>query len=401
MMKILQLCNRIPWPLTDGGNIATWNLSHALENKGHLVTLACLNTRKHYQNHEVLTGKVSNFFCVDIDTSVHWIQAAKNIFSAVPYIAERFISEDYKNALCKHLDEHTYDIIQIEGLYMAAYIKQIRTKSNAIIILRAHNVEYKIWERLASTGILSPKSIYLRLMANSLKIYEIKMLNQADAVLFFTSQDQKSAIDAGLNVKSEIIPAGVDFPHIRGQVGIESSGIPIVGFLGSLDWQPNQDAVLWFVQEIFPLIRKSIPNVQFHLAGRNMPKDFLKGLNMEGIHYLGAIPDAWQFLQSLTCMVVPLRSGAGMRLKILEAMAAACPVISTYIGAEGIQALPDTHICIANDADQFASQTLKVLHSQQVQRTLSQNALKLMHDVYAWDKIADRTIQFYSQCRQN
>jgi polysaccharide biosynthesis protein PslH len=401
MMKILQLCNRIPWPLTDGGNIATWNLSHALENKGHLVTLACLNTQKHYQKHEVLTGKVSNYFCVDIDTSVHWIQAAKNILSPVPYIAERFISDDFKNALCRHLDEYTYDIIQIEGLYMAAYIKQIRTKSNAIIMFRAHNVEHKIWERLASTATLSPKSIYLHLMANSLKIYEIKMLNQADAVLFFTPQDQKSAIDAGLKVKSEIIPAGVDFPHIQGQLGIESPEIPIVGFLGSLDWQPNQDAVLWFVQEIFPLIRKSIPNVQFHLAGRNMPKDFLKGLNMEGIQYLGEIPDAWQFLQSLTCMVVPLRSGAGMRLKILEAMAAACPVISTYIGAEGIQALPDTHICIANDADQFAFQTLKVLQSQQVQRALSQNALKLMHDVYAWDKIADRTIQFYFQCLQN
>jgi len=202
-------------------------------------------------------------------------------------------------------------------------------------------------------------------------------------------------------VKSEIIPAGVDIPVLNNQMTIKSSGNPIVGFLGSLDWQPNQDAVLWFVQEIFPLIRKSIPNVQFHLAGRNMPQDFLNGLNMEGIHYLGEIPDAWQFLQSLTCMVVPLRSGAGMRLKILEAMAAACPVISTHIGAEGIQALPDTHICIANDAQQFAFQTLNVLQSPQVQSDLSKNALELMRDIYAWDKIADRTIQFYFQCLQS
>ena len=197
MMKILQLCNRIPWPLTDGGNIATWNLSHALENKGHRVTLGCLNTQKHYQKHEVLSGKVSNYFCIDIDTSVHWMQAAKNIISPVPYIAERFISEDFKKALCRHLDEHTYDIIQIEGLYMAAYVKEIRSRSKAIIVLRAHNVEYKIWERLASTAPIGPKGIYLRLMANSLKIYETKMLNLEDAVLYLTTQDQKYANDAG------------------------------------------------------------------------------------------------------------------------------------------------------------------------------------------------------------
>jgi glycosyltransferase involved in cell wall biosynthesis len=398
-MRILQLCNRIPWPLTDGGNIATWNLSHALESKGHSVTLACLNTQKHFQNHNILKGKASDYFCVDIDTSVNWKAAAVNLFSSVPYIAERFVSDAFRNALRIHLKSNRYDVIQIEGLYMAAYITDIRACTNTTVVFRAHNVEFIIWQRLAATSVIGLKRMYLTLMAKSLQRYEKAMWNQADAVMFFTPQDQQWALEAGLQVKSEVIPAGVNMPDESSPA--EDNSIPVIGFLGSMDWQPNQDAVKWFLNEIFPLVRKQLPNAEFHFAGRNMPADFLPSLPDEGVHFLGSIPDAFAFLQSLTCMVVPLRSGAGMRLKILEAMAAGCPVISTSVGAEGIHTAHGVHILFADTPTDFGNEVLKVLQSEAIRNLLRKNAQILMETQYSWNRIADQTLQYYSQCVRN
>jgi len=392
-VNILQLVNRIPYPLTNGGNIATWNLSLALENLGNKITLACLNTKKHYQTPDILKGKVNQFLAIDIDTSIHPMKAALNLFSPIPYIAERFISDEFKVMLSELLRQNTFDIIQLEGLYMAVYLPEIRKYTNSPVVLRAHNIEYKIWERIAANTRNPLKKLYFMGMSVSLKKYEKRILNQVDGVLYFTDEDYRWAQTAGVNTRSVVIPAGVDLEAFS--VGPQMHYPVSMGFLGSLDWRPNQDAVCWFVSEILPLIQKKVPEVKFYIAGKHMPLHLLKELSHASVIYLGEIPDAAQFLKSLDLMVVPLRSGGGMRLKILEGMAASRAIVSTSIGAEGIQVQSGEHLILEDEKEGFAKACIDILQDQQFRTRLGNSGHKQAEKKYSWHNIAGETHLFY------
>lgn len=392
-MKILQLVNRIPYPLTDGGNIATWNLAQALEKQGHQITMACLNTRKHYQNPAVIQHKLYKTAAVNLNTDIHLLNLIQNLFSPIPYIAERFISEEFKSLLKKLLKDEKYDLIQAEGLYMCAYADTIRACSDAPFVLRAHNIEYKIWERLAKNTTQPFKKFYLERMFISLKKYESQCFQKMDAILFFTPEDQKWAYEMGYSGISEIIPSGVDIDtfEYKGTPRLPAS----IGFLGSLEWRPNQDAVRWFISEIFPEIKKQIPEATFYLAGKNMPDHLLKDLNLNGVIYMGQVPDAAKFLHSLEVFVVPLRSGGGMRLKILEGMAASSCILSTDIGAEGIE-IQDTHEFLrGNTASELAQKACYLLQNPLIRKSLSEKASLVAKSRYGWDAISRRTSEFY------
>ena len=191
-MRILQLTNKTPWPPTDGGAIATLNLSKGFFLLGNPVTILAMNTEKHFTRLEDIPEHLAaqiRFKLVDVPARITFLGAMGNLlFSDLPYNATRFISEDYSKALIELLKEEEFDVIQLEGLYMCPYIPLIRKHSKALIAYRAHNIEYEIWER-AQKVASGFQRFYLNLLAKRIKQFGMSYLNTYDVVVAITDRD--------------------------------------------------------------------------------------------------------------------------------------------------------------------------------------------------------------------
>lgn len=382
-MRLLQICNKTPWPAKDGGCIAMNLISQGLINKGHQVKILAFNLKKNFTADfpETYLQK-TNIETVPLDTSIKILDAFLNLFSKKSFHIERFRKSEFENLIIKTLQEQDYDIIQLESLFVTPYIETIRKYTNAPIVLRAHNIEHLIWERMAHSTKNPLKKVYLKLLAQRLKKYELETLKKLDGIAAITE------IDAEFFRKQSSIPA-LSFP-----VGIEEfpakshlgNSEKKLFHLGSMDWMPNQEGVKWLLDHVWPLVFKQHPDALLLLAGRNMPS-WLSGTQLPGVEIVGEVEDANQFIIKSGIMVVPLLSGSGMRVKIIEGLAAGKPIVSTSIGAEGIPVSHTNNILIADMAEDFAHAICSLLEDAELQQKLSINAMKL-----AKEKLLNKTI---------
>lgn len=398
-MRILQLTNKTPWPPTDGGAIATLTLSKGFFLLGNQVTILAMNTEKHATTMEDIPEHLAaqiRFKLVDVPAKITFWGALGNLlFSDLPYNATRFISEEYSNALIKLLDEEEFDVIQLEGLYLCPYIPLIRKHSKAVIAYRAHNIEHEIWERTKQVASGFHR-LYLTLLAKRIKKFGLSYLNAYDVLVSITDRDGEYLDRIG-NVK----------PRITSQTGIDLSSLvptakdlefPSIFHIGSLEWGPNQEGLLWFLKECWPLITKKYPEVTFYVAGRNAPQWLASKLRkITNVVFLGEIDDAYQFMNSKAIMMVPLRSGSGMRIKIVEGMALGKAIVSTTIGVEGIAATNREQILIANEPTEFLQAVTELIEDKELYKKICKNAVEFICDKFDNLAIASSLIDFYKE----
>ncbi|KAA9326017.1 glycosyltransferase family 4 protein [Adhaeribacter soli] len=350
-MKILQLCPRIPYPPHDGGAIAMYDVTSNLAAEGHEVTLLAINTPKHFQPASVMEN-VARVIAIPVNTDLSKRKAFLNLFKSVPYNLERFISREVESALTELLQKETFDIIQVEGLFMAYYVDVIRKYSKAPVIMRSHNVEYLIWERLAANEQSLLKKAYLKYLANGMKSFEKSYLNKFDAIASITEEDKIRMRELGCTVPIEFIPAGVEMA--RFQLNPEIKAKPKSLFIiSSLNWLPNLEGIDWFLENVWKTVAKTLPNLELHIAGKSPPEHLLK-LDLPNVFVHGFVPSAPEFMQQYDIMLVPLLSGGGMRIKIIEGMALGKCILTTPVGAEGISVEPGKEIYISDKAESWA-----------------------------------------------
>lgn len=359
-MRVLQLCNKPPYPPRDGGSLAMFNLACSLQNLGHQVSVLTMFTRKHRltsgQSQEF--SRIMEVHSVYVDTTPSPFRIITNlIFSDMPYHVERFFSKTFENELCRMLKTSSFDVIQLEGLYLTGYIPAIRNNSDALIVLRAHNVEYEIWERMVQGETNIFRRAYFRILAKRIKNYEQQILNQYDILVPITTRDLDHFSAMGNTKPAHVCNAGVNIDYKTGSKEIQVEQYPSTTaslfFIGSLDWIPNQEGLLWFVNRVFPLIHHQFPAVKFHIAGRNAPQSLQKSLNYPGILFHGEVADARVFMAKHQISIAPCFSGSGMRIKIIESMVLGKAVVTTTLGAEGLNAVHNENIIIADDAGDF------------------------------------------------
>ena len=353
-MKILILSPKVPYPPKDGGAIATLGLARGLAQLGAEITILCLNTSKHFSNTSAIPEKISslmNIIEVFHDTEIRFTKALYNlIFSQEPYNGTRFISSRFESKLTTLLKENKYDIVQIEGPYMGYYIPVIRKHSKARIAIRAHNVEHQIWARKSANEPNIVTSQYLSMLSKRIKKHESKILNSADLLVAISEKDQKLLLKLNPGIRSIVIPAGVDSDNYPESQDPE---YPSLFFIGSLDWMPNQEGLIWFLENVWPEVQKS-SQVKFHIAGRNAPGWMEKKIRTKDVIFHGEIEDAHDFMNKYAIMISPIFSGSGIRIKILEAMMMGKVVISTRMGSEGISYTHGENILLADDPSTFA-----------------------------------------------
>ncbi|MEI6487446.1 MAG: glycosyltransferase family 4 protein [Bacteroidota bacterium] len=387
----------MPYPPKDGGSIAMNSITEGLIKCGNQVTVLAINTPKLFISDSDIDSvyrKATHFQSVFIDTNVKPIPALLNLFTNQSYHIVRFDSKTFEQTLIKILQKQHFDIIQIESLLLSNYILVIRKYSEAKIILRSHNVEYSIWERLAKKTANPLRAWYLRLLAKRLKKYEIEMMNHYDGIACITKLDALSYQQLGCQPPIITIPFGINLSNYNVQK--TSTQVASVFHLGAMDWMPNADAMKWFLNYVWPRVVDQHSAVKLYLAGRNMPTWLLQ-LSMPNVEVVGEVSDAHQFINSKSIMVVPLSSGGGMRVKIIEGMALAKIIISTTIGAEGIEYQSMRNIIIANTAKEFVEAIHTCLTDSTLSDSIANNARQLAETNYDNQKICERLSEFYSQ----
>jgi len=350
--------------------------------------------------------------------------------------------------------DRVFDVVQIESPFLLPYVRAIRESSGAAVVLRSLNVEFRIWERLAAREANVVRRAALRAVARSLRRYEIAQLNACDAVVPITEADAGDFRALGCTRPMYVLPGGVEispsgvlpsadsgYPAAATQVSVldvprhperggwtgvsegsqvtqfeilrshppgrlaQDDGGPLapsagedaraplaVGFLGSLDYRPNQEAAIWIAEELRPRMPAAI---ELHVAGARAPEWLRARIEGSGVLFAGEVADAAAFVQAMDVMIAPIHSGGGMRIKILEAMAAGKAVVTTTIGAEGIDVAHGVNVVIADDVDPFAAGIESLLRDPSRARAIGDAARALVAARYSTDALTRGLLAFY------
>ncbi len=397
-MNILILSSKLPYPPKDGGAIATLNLSTGLSETGCSVTMLSFNTKKHFFPPEKIPADIQKkikFESVEIDTSLRLLKALKNLlFSRQPYISERFINNEYESLLEKLLGESKFDIVQIEGPYLAHYIPVIRKFSKAKISLRAHNIEHEIWKGKARNERAIFPRLYLYKLAKRIKRMEEQILKDIDFIIPISDRDHDKLRALKPNIPGITIPTGINIQDYPASRRVSDNTI---FFLGSLDWLPNQEGLRWFKKNVLPHLMENSQDPILHFAGRNAPSEFLQSMKHPALVYHGEVEDALTFMGKYNIMAVPLLTGSGIRIKILEGMATGKCIVTTSIGAEGIPLTQGENILIANDGESFANHLKSLISNKELSERISLNARKFIQENFDNFAISSRLRDFYKQ----
>ena len=371
LMRIVILTPRVPWPPIDGGRIAMARLAEGLVRAGADVEILSLNPRKH----RAAAAPPMAVQTVDIDTRV------PSFSMRTPFIVGRFVSNDFRNALRATLRRFAPDLVQIESPFLLPYVDVVRSESNARIVLRSLNVEFRIWEALARIERNPLRRIALRLIASSLRKYEIQQLNTPDAIVPISEDDADDFRRLGCTRPIHVVPCGVTVTEATRDAVIPHS----IGFIGSLDFRPNQEAVQWIVDELWPRVLQRVPEARLSIAGSSAPEWLRRRI----------VDDATKFMRSMSVMIAPLFAGGGMRVKVLEAMALAKPIVATKLGAGGLDVEQGRDIVIADDADAFADAVARLLRDPRMAARIGNAARETVRSRYDNDVLARGLLNFY------
>ena len=397
-MKILLLCNKIPYPPFDGGAIATLNMAESLATNGQQVTILAMSTWKHSHQVSEIPDELRDrikFIYINVDTRIRFVKFLFNlIFSDQPYNASRFFDKGFVNVLSLLLQEESFDIVQLEGLYLKPYMVYIRKYYKGVLSYRAHNIESEIWQRMAHSARNPVRRIYFAILARRISRYEKDMINRYDILVSISADDLESLQKMGNSGPCVLIPTGIPDSNFKSQ---ENRTATDLFYIGALDWIPNQEALIWFCDKVWGPLRNRLSELSFHVAGRNAPAWLSGKLSGSGIYFHGEIRDAREFIDSHSVMVVPLFAGSGLRIKIIEAMARSKPVVTSRIGAQGLNADPGSEILLAETADEWIQTIGRLIDNRSLFHGLQKNAYMFACENFSNDRIVKKLLYFYLQ----
>ncbi len=407
-MKILALAPRPIAPVRDGGTVATASCLTGLAAAGASVTLLSMKTQKHRADGADYPAPplLAAYHTVDINTEVKASAMLNNLlFSGKPYDLQRFCSRRYMEALSHLIKSNSYDLIHCEGLPFALYIKQIKKLTKIPVVLRAHNLEHRIREMTAARTASPIRRAYLNNLAQRLMRLEQRASEMFDAIIPISMPDYSwfSAAAAGRPVW--LCETGVESTAL--QPWPDEEGLR-VGFIGSMDWQPNLEGVIWLIEEVWPQVKAQVPEATLQIAGKGMSRAAGKIPGGNGVIMRGEPDDAASFIASNHIMAVPLFAGSGLRIRIIESMAAGRPVVATRVAAEGIAAqhdgpltMADGALTVADDAVSFAAALISLLSNKELREGSAAAAVELVNERYDNTRVTAGLMKFYRELINN
>ena len=300
---------------------------------------------------------------------------------AAPYAVSRFASGKVRDRLKSCLSEERPDVVVCDFLDAAVNFPEQPAVPS---VLFQHNVESEIWRRHATNGAIGARKLIYRLEFSKMLRYEQRILTRFDHVIAVSEHDKKLMSAWVEPERVTVVPTGVDTEQFcpDPQPGQEK---PLVVFVGAMDWEPNVDAVKYFCAEIWPLVLAKVPGAHFRIVGRN-PDRRVRALAGSSVEVTGRVPSVVQHLREAAVVVVPLRIGGGTRIKIYEAMAVGKAVVSTTVGAEGLDVHHGQDIVLSDKPGDFAESVAVLMQDAEARGRLGLAAAKLAGN-YGWPLI--------------
>lgn len=399
-MRVLFLSQIVPYPPDAGPRVKTWQVLRYLVERGHQVTLACFVRPEEEAYLPAVRQLCARVYTVQMRRSRladigHWLRSQS---TGRPFLIERDDLPAMRSLVNRLIASGEVDVLHADQFSMAQFgitggVRN-RSQKQPFLIFDAHNAVWTIVVRMLQTAPLWLKPV-VALEARRVKRYEGMIVRDADHTLVVTEPDRQAILQAveasGADPAGRVqdplitvIPIAVDTKQLHPVTRQPGSNNLVT--LGTLHYPPNADGIRWFAREAFPLIQKQAPACRLTIIGKNPPKDFLKLAEHSGgaITVTGYVPDLVPYLEQAALMVIPVRAGGGMRVRILEAFSRGIPVVTTTVGLEGIEAVPGRDVLVADTPEDLAASVMRLMGDHDLQERLSHNSRKLAESLYDW-----------------
>jgi len=388
-MRILWVKMGGLWPSTTGGRVRSLRTISELA-KRHEVTV--ITTHGPGDDPEGLTARLADCRVVSIPylppkrgSAAFPAAVARSWFSRYPVDLCKWQVPEVRRQVEELIQDGAVDLCVTDFLFAAV---NVPTSGHVPTVLFEHNVEYIIWQRLCALETNPVKRALFEIEWRKLRASEAAACRRADLTIAVSEDDRERLEEIAPGIRAASIPTGVDTTYFSPN-GFHEVPSRLV-FSGSMDWHPNEDAVLHFVDTILPRIRAEVPDVSFTVVGRNPTARVRALAEQPGIFITGTVDDVRPSIAQGSVYVVPLRAGGGTRLKIFEALAMAKPVVSTTVGAEGLGLQPGRDYIAADDPGAFADGVVSLLRDPARRLALGGAGRTLVDTCYSWPTVARR-----------
>jgi len=394
-MKVLLLTQVLPYPPDSGPKIKTWNVLKYLAQH-HEVTLVSFVRGDQSAEVNHLKNYCWAVYTVPInrgDWSDSWYMI-RSLVTRQPFLMVRDNQVAMHQVIKQVTTQTQFDIVHVDQLNMAQYAERV---TGAGKILDAHNALWLLYKRLWETMAPGPRKWLLGRDLLLLKQYEGEICRRFEGLLTVSKEDKVALQEAaGQSLEAIVIPIAIDTDEVvKVRRCAEADHIL---HIGTMFWPPNVDGILWFLREIFPLIQAQRPKTTFDVVGAKPPPEIVAySSNGSGVNVTGYVVDPTPYYEATGVMVVPLRAGGGMRVKILNALAQGLPIVSTTLGCEGIAVEPGRHLLVADTPEAFAQATLGLLEDKRLANELGYNGRHLIQSTYDYRAVCRPLEALYQQ----
>ncbi len=402
MLRILVITASLPYPPASGGAIRTLGILHGLHNAGHQITLLSFDERGRDLKNTPLAE-----YCLTIHT-VNPPQRSKIdrlktlLMTNKADIETRFYSTEFEAKLRLLLANNVFDLVQFEAIESVTYMPIVKEVQPSVkICFDTFNAEYMLQRRIfevdrAKLGRL-PAAIYSYLQIGRITRFERKMCQLADCVIAVSQEDAEHLRVFRQDLHTYIMQSGVfvdDYAQVDDSLDLPPKSIV---FTGKMDYRPNVDAMMWFTDEIFPLVQQELPDVQLFIVGQK-PHPRLDHLRQQqNVHITGWVDSTQPYLHAADIYIAPLRMGSGTRLKLLEAMSSKRAIIATTLASAGLHDETKSSMVIKDSAFEFAQAIINLMDSPSKRQQMGEEALKQVRMRYDWSKLIAHLLNAYKE----
>jgi sugar transferase (PEP-CTERM/EpsH1 system associated) len=403
-MRLLFLTPQFPYPPHKGTTLRNYNLIAGLAPRHEIDLLSFADSLPTATPLDRLCRRIAT---VPIPQRLNWRRARDTVLSPWPDMGLRLWSSEFQQRLTTWLSDSAYDVLQVEGLELARYALSLPPRadgggSRPLVVFDDHNAEYLLQKRLAEAEIAArgwnAGSVYSSIQWRKLRNFERQVCRQSDRVVCVSEADAIALHQIDPNLKAHVIPNGVDTDFYR-RDRVTPLDLPphSLVFTGTMDFRPNVDAMLWFAQEVLPLIKPQVPDVRVFIVGQQ-PHKRLDVLRADpAVTITGSVDDTRPYLAAASVTIVPLRTGGGTRLKLLEALSLQAPIVSTTLGAEGFEVTSGQHLLLADSAADFARSIVDLIADRARAQSLGEAGRSFAVQRYDWRNIVPRFEAVYNR----
>jgi sugar transferase (PEP-CTERM/EpsH1 system associated) len=396
-MRVLQFAPRICWPLDTGAKLRNYHLARVLSRQARVALLA-------FTDHELSSDSLAELYdqviTVPRDSAYTPAKVVRGLLGRTPLTVLNYTTDSMKRALEELLSENDFDIVQMESIHLMSYLPILRqTRRRPIVVCDWHNIESELMQRYSEREPGFLRRAYATRTARLMSEFEKRALREFDAHVTVSQRDADHLRVLNPEARIFVIENGVDTAFYSEHEMERGDGSPAhrIVFVGSMDYHANIDGAVNFARQVWPRVRDRLPQLTFTIVGKDPSAEVRELSQLPGIEVTGTVDDVRPFYRDAIAAVVPLNVGGGSRLKILEAMAAGVPVVSTTLGAEGLEVRHNENILIADTNEQLAKAIIKLVENEARREELIAAGRELVSSRYDWSGLGNELFRAYEK----